>query len=281
MMKTIFIIIFFTYSLVLLCDNASAASTAKNVKEGNRLYKQEKYGEAADKYSQAKEESPDSDIVNFNLGAALYKEGKYEEALDAITGALSTDDKKLEAQAVYNLANTTYKLGSEMAQTDMNSAINMYRQSLDYFKRAMELDSSDQDAKYNHELVERNLKILLDQLKNQQQQQDQNEDQEGGQENRQSQSKSESQKEGEEQQEQKQEGQESGKEEAGAEKDRSQPSVQEEEEKTQASEAHEDESKEMSPEEARILLDAYGQEEAREDLRKRGRATGRGVLRDW
>jgi len=203
-MKKMYSIITISFFLLVLPSSVLAASAAKDVKEGNKLYQQEKYDKAAEKYSQAKEESPDSEIIHFNLGAALYKKGQYKEAVEATTKALSTEDRELEAKAVYNLANSTYKLGSQLAASDLNSAIGMYREALDYYKRAIELDGSDKEAKYNHELVERKLKVLLDQLKNQQQQQDHDQNREDGQDRQQSQADSDGQKEDEQQKNQQQ-----------------------------------------------------------------------------
>jgi tetratricopeptide (TPR) repeat protein len=181
--------------LVALCtivisvpSAALSASPAKAVKEGNRLYQLQKYDEAMQKYHQATEQSPESGIANFNLGDALFKKGKYKESVDAFIRALNTDDLKLEADAAYNIANAKYKLGNELSDSDLNSAAGLYRESLDYYKRAIELSDKDTDAKYNHELVEKELKLLLEKLKDQPQQQKQDRKEEN-QESRQEQSK--------------------------------------------------------------------------------------------
>lgn len=270
-----------SFCLLLYSRVSSAASAPKDVKEGNKLYQQEKYDEAAEKYSQAKEESPDSEIIHFNLGAALYKQGQYKEAIEATTKALSTEDRELEAKAVYNLANSTYKLGSELAASDLNSAIGMYRAALDYYKRAIELDEGDKEAKYNHELVERKLKVILDQLKNQQQQQDHDQKRDDKQDRQQSQADSSGQKEDEQQknQQQKQQGTDNEDAESGKEKDQS--PAKEDSQEAQPSGSREDDSEGMSPQEAQMLLEAYGQEEAREDVRQQKKAQFRGVLKDW
>ena len=202
-MRNILSIILFTFCL-LLTANSSLASSTGDIREGNKLYKQEKYSEAADRYNQALKQSPDSDIAHFNLGDALYKKGQYKEAIDAFTKSLSTDNKVLEAKAIYNLANSKYKLGSQAADSDLNSAISMYREALDYYKRAMQMKAGDKDAKYNHELVEKKLKVLLDRAKNQQQNQDKNKDKDQDkkdtQDSTQSEGKSDRQKEGQKQQ---------------------------------------------------------------------------------
>jgi tetratricopeptide (TPR) repeat protein len=264
--------------------NSTLASSSGDIRRGNRLYKQEKFSEAADSYNQALKQSPDSDIAHFNLGDALYKKGQYKKAIDAFTKALSTDNKTLEAKAIYNLANSKYKLGAQAADSDLNSAINMYREALAYYKRAIEMKEGDKDAKFNHELVEKKLKVLLNRQKNQQQNQDKNnnkgQDKKDKQDSGQSQEKSDRQKEEEKQQagQQKKQGTE-GKE-AGAKEDKGKPASKDEEKGTQPSVARKDDAEGMTPEEARMLLDAYGQEGTIDDKHENRGQSGE-VLKDW
>ena len=146
----------------------ATTSAKKNVKEAYRLYKQGKLDEALQKYNDASVALPDSDIVNFNMGTALYKKEDYQKAIDSFTKALTSDDKKIEADALYNLGNCKYKLGKLKENTDLSSTVALLRESLDYYKRAVELDQKNTDARFNHEFVERELKVLLDKLKQQQ-----------------------------------------------------------------------------------------------------------------
>lgn len=281
-MRNILIIILSAYLLLHTAMSTSASSTG-DIREGNRLYTQEKYSEAADRYGQALTQSPDSDIAHFNLGDALYKKGQYKEAIDAFTKSLSTDNKVLEAKAIYNLANSKYKLGSQAADSDINSAISMYREALDYYKRAMQMNKGDKDAKYNHELVEKKLKVLLDRAKNQQQNQDKNKDKDQDktdtQDGKQSEGKSDRQKEGQKQQaEQKNQGTESK--DTGAKKDGSQSASKDDAKGTQPSGTGKDDKGGMSPEEARMLLDAYGQEGAIDNTHEQRGQAGE-VVKDW
>jgi len=275
-MRTILSIILSVCCLFVSADSTSASATG-DIREGNRLYKQEKYSEAIDRYNQALKQSPDSDIAHFNLGDALYKKGHYKEAIDAFTKALSTDNKALEAKAVYNLANSKYKLGSQAADSDLNSAIHMYREALDYYKRAIEMKEGDKDAKYNHELVEKKLKLLLDRAKNQQQNQDNNKDKDqekkDKQDGKQSQDKS-------DQQNEQQKKQDTASKEAGNRDDKGKSASKDKDKGSQPSGAGKDDLKGMSPEEARMLLDAYGQEGTIGDKHEiRGRPGE--VLKDW
>jgi Ca-activated chloride channel family protein len=262
---------------LLTFSSTALASPAKAVSEGNKLYHQKKYDDAIKKYDEAKAESPDSDIVNFNLGTALYKKGSYQEAVDAFTKAAETKDKKLEAKTIYNIANSKYKLGSLKDNTDPNSAAGLYRESLDYYNRTLELDKNDNDARYNHDFVERKLKALLEKLKKQppQQKREQGQDKKDRQENKGAQEKSGQEKPGDKQQ-QKSDGKQT---ETMGEKDK-----QGAKEKGAGAEergASGEKTKEMSPEEARMLLDAYKAEEAGAVLDRERKAYHEEVLKDW
>lgn len=281
-MKYLFLYLISVF-ILLFSAHASAGSLEESVAEGNRLYGDGRYDEAAERYQQAKEASPDSDIAGFNLGAALFKKGEYGKSITAFTQSLQTENPRIEADATYNIANAKYKLGSELMNSDLNGAAGLYRESLDYYKRAIELNDRNTDAKYNHELVEKELKILLDKIKNQpppdqqDDQQDKNEDQkqdskEDNQESRQTEDGSEDgQEEKDRQQTDKNQQQEGAQDRAkGPEKAPGQDTGQTEQKP-----------EEMSPEEARMLLDAFADEEAMDNLKKMKRGYNREVLKDW
>jgi Ca-activated chloride channel family protein len=267
--------------LINLCvfaavSSASFAATEakKNVKEANRLYQKEKLDEALQKYSEASVSLPDSDIVNFNIGTVLYKKEDYKKAIDSFTKALTSDNKKLEADALYNLGNCKYKLGKLKENTDLSTTVVLLRESLDYYKRAIDLDQKNTEARFNHEFVERELKVLLDKLKQQEEKQgscptgkesfdsayDKQEKEESAQTQEQQQQEKESQTEASQQQE------------------RQQEEVQATKEESQ----QEEQGKELSEEGARAILERYGQEEAAPDYMDRPtRGYDREVLKDW
>jgi tetratricopeptide (TPR) repeat protein len=267
---TIYIVLLFFYL------SPAFASPAKAVSEGNKLYHQEKYDEAIKKYNEAKSEAPDSDIVNFNLGTALYKKGRYREAADTFTKAVITKDKKLEAKTTYNIANSKYKLGSLQENTDPNGAVSLYRESIDYYNRTLELDKKDNDAKYNHDLAEKRLKALLEKLKNQpQQQQNQKQDQKDKQENKGTQEKSGQGKQADKQQQKS----EDKKAETAGDKDKITAQGKDAEARDRG--AAGEKTREMSPEEARMLLDAYRAEEAGTVSDRERKGYNEEVLKDW
>jgi tetratricopeptide (TPR) repeat protein len=271
--RTFYVSIFLLY---IFLSSPAFASPAKAVSEGNKLYHQEKYDEAIKKYNEAKSEAPDSDIVNFDLGTALYKQGKFQEAADIFTKAVVTKDKKIEAMTTYNIANSKYKLGSQKENTDPNTAVGLYRESLDYYNRTIELDKNDKDAKYNHDLVEKRLKAL-EKLKNQQQQQQQNQkqDQKDKQDNKGAQEKS-----GQEKQDDKQQ-QKSEDRQAETAGDKNKKAAQGNNTEAKDRGAAGEKTREMLPEEARMLLDAYRAEEAGTVSDRERKGYHEEVLKDW
>lgn len=264
----------------------AATDAKKNVKEANRLYKQGKLDEALQKYNDASVSLPDSDIVNFNMGTALYKKEDYQKAIDAFTKPLTSDDKKIEADALYNLGNCKYKLGKLKENTDLSATVGLLRESLDYYKRAVELDQKNTDARFNHEFVERELKVLLDKLKQQQSNQNKQKEQEQQQEE-QKQGTCPTGKEQDEEDKEKKEsaqGKEQQQEKEGQEGQSQQEEKQQKKEQAAAEEAQQEEQgKELSEEGARALLERYGQDEATPDYMDKGTRRGYDseVLKDW
>ncbi len=274
-MQKIFISGIFVCFLSIPAVPARASSAAGEIRDGNRAYKEKKYDEALEHYMRAGEKAPDSDIVHFNLGAALYKSGRYGESIDAFTKALNTEDGQLESDALYNIANAKYKLGSADADKDLKGAISLYRESLEYYRRAIELNEKNREAKFNHEVVEKDLNVLLDRLKNQPQQEEQDQDKEGEDtaENQQSPAGAEEEQKGNKEKDGKDRpsgSEEKGKEEAGEPLEQQQDSAQ-----------GEADIREMSPEEARMLLDAYGDEQAMDGTKQGTKGHDPEVLKDW
>ncbi|MBI5056848.1 MAG: tetratricopeptide repeat protein [Nitrospirae bacterium] len=261
--------------LCLIFTSPVFASPAKAVREGNKLYHQDRYDGAMEKYNEAKAEAPDSDIVNFDLGTALYKKGRYQEAVEAFTKAMSAGDKKIEEGALYNMANSKYKLGSLMENSDANGAINLYQESLDYYKRALEMDKSDKDAEYNRELVEKKIKALQEKMKNQPQQQQNKGQDKKDKEGKGPEAKSDKDKQGDKQQ------QKSGNEQTGTTDDKDKKSAAEKGKEAKAHDKAGQKTQEMSPEEARMLLDAYGEEESGDVFNRERRGHSEEVQKDW
>jgi len=263
-----------TFYLSMFTCSVFAESSAGVVKKANKLYKNKKYDEALTEYDRALTKSPDSAVVNFDIGAAQYKKGDFEKALGSFTKALISEDGKLELKTNYNIGNSKYKQGILKENTDLSSAISLLQDSLDYYKRAMKLDEENKDAKFNHEFVEKKLKILRDKQKKQKQQQKDKKDKNKGEEKK---------KDKGEQGKEKQKQQEKEKQKQTGKEQQNDFDKKEQKEGSESQKQESEKSKEMSEQEAKMLLEGYKHEEESKDKLKKIKQQGyySEVLKDW
>jgi tetratricopeptide (TPR) repeat protein len=178
-MKTVFFM--FVSGVIAFATPAfSQKEVRKELRKGNREYKQEKYTEAEINYRKALEANARSKDAAYNLGNSLYKQSKFQEAEEQYRAALAREnDKNLAAADWHNIGNVF-----------MNNKD--YQKSVDAYKQSLRLNPTDDETRYNLALAQ---KLLENQ---QQQQNDQNKDQ-------QEQNKDEQQKQEQQQQQDKQE----------------------------------------------------------------------------
>ncbi|MFH1504136.1 MAG: tetratricopeptide repeat protein [Candidatus Omnitrophota bacterium] len=255
---------------------ALAASASGAIRRGNKLYKQEEFEQALKEYEKAREALPESDIVNFDLGTAYYKKGKFPEAIDSFAKSLATEDVTLETKTNYNIGNAKYKQAEQIEDSNLEGAISLLKESLDYYQMAAELDKEDDDAKANYEFVQKKIEEL--EAKLQQQQSQEGEQQEEGEETK------------DEGRGMKDEGgsEEETKDEGRGMKDEE---GREEEEKGEGEQGGEEKDKQgvkeeigqMSKEQALLLLEGYRQEEESGDkkINFQKKMDYPGVLKDW
>ena len=178
----------------------------KKVMEGNRLFSEEKYDEANNKYQDAMLEDPGSPAIQFNVGDVLYKKKSYEKAMEAYQKAMDSDDPLFQSKSYYNIGNTLYQNGK-------------LPESILAYEQALKLNPDDQDAKYNLEFVRNKLKENADKQQqqpqqNQQQQQEQQQQNQNKEENEQKDQQQQEQEETAQQAEEQEQKKEMSKEEA-------------------------------------------------------------------
>ena len=115
-------------------------SLREKVNNGNELYNQEKYDEALNSYQDALLEDPQNEISHFNEGDALYKLEKYDKAIEAYQKIFGSQELNLEAQTYFNIGNSYFKQ-------------NKLQESIESYIKALDIDPTDQDTKYNLELA--------------------------------------------------------------------------------------------------------------------------------
>ena len=120
------------------------------------LYQRQEYDQAANKFLSAEVDRPKTPSISYNLANSKYMDEKYAEALEAYSRAeAAATSPALKQKALYNIGNSFFRLGKneEAAQA---------------YKKALEIDPSDMDAKFNLEYVREQIK-KQDQKDNQKQ----------------------------------------------------------------------------------------------------------------
>jgi len=101
----------------------------------------------------------------YNEGVTAYHSNDFAHAAALFESATASPDHALQQRALYNLGNTSYRLG----ETKTPQAQQLWQRAIKSYESALALDPHDADAKFNHDFV----KKKLEELKKQQQQQNQ------------------------------------------------------------------------------------------------------------
>lgn len=128
--------------------------------DGLNNYKNKKYEEAKSYYEQVLAKKENNAAASLGLGASQYQLGDIPNAAKSFEEALKSEDINIQDRAYYNLGNSLY------SQQKMEESVAFYR-------KALELNPNDNDAKFNYELA----KYIV------QQQQEQNQDDQDQQQN--------------------------------------------------------------------------------------------------
>ena len=127
-------------------------------------------------YNDAQIDAPESPELHFNIGNVNYRKEDHENAIETYRKSFNIDDIRLESKANYNIGNAKYRLGEKTGN------IALWREAMEFYKRAIELDADDEDAKYNLEFVEKKIKEALSKQQDEQEKPEQEQQQEQRQE---------------------------------------------------------------------------------------------------
>jgi len=113
------------------------------VKKGNEQFQNKRYQSALEAYRKVQVKNPDAPEVLYDLGTTLYKVDSFQEsAKDLEAAQAKTKDAKLKARTLYNYGNAQYRLGD-------------FEKAIDSYKKALALDPTDKDSKYNLEFLQK------------------------------------------------------------------------------------------------------------------------------
>ena len=203
----------------------------------------------------------DDPAANFGLGATAFQQQDYAAAMKGFETALGTDNDKLKSSAYYNMANI-------LAQNQR------LEESLAFFRKSLELNPSDLDAKINYELIKFQL-----QQQQQQQNQDQNKNQD---ENNKDDEQTGDQKQQDKQQQEQNAQNDSSDEQESEQQSNQNEDQQEDQTQQQQQDIAENEKQESQDKQnAAAILDALKKDEKINKKQQMSRAKKRKLEKDW
>ena len=227
--------------------------------KGKKAYEEGHYDEARVYYEHVLKNRKKDDGAQFGLGVTAYQQKDMETAARALNNAMNSDDKSLASKAMYNLGNMFRD------QQKMEESLALYR-------KAIELDPTDEDAKVNYEL----LKQVLQQQEQQQQEDKQNQEQD---QEKQDQQKQDQDSEGQNEQNKNQDNQEKGED-----QQQSQSEKEKEKKEQQQSQAKKDETQDQKTDkqmQAEAILNALKDQEKINQKRQIAKSKSRKLEKDW
>ena len=160
--RALILVIFF---LCVFPAGSDADSLYEKMKKGNVLFEQGKHDESLNTFVDAQIEFPEDPKLKYNIASAHYRMKNYEEAVKGYLDVAATaQDSQLEEKALYNIGNAMYRQGK-------------LEEAVEYYKKALELDPEDKDAKQNLEFVLEEIKRRINEAKKTAQKQQQMKDQ--------------------------------------------------------------------------------------------------------
>lgn len=144
--------------LIMLLSVAAAQASPASAQK--KYQAKEFKGSLAD-YEELIKKTPTDARLRYNAGAAAYQAKKYEQALEQFQGAAAAPDLNLQQLAYYNLANTEYRIGE--ANSDPKERMASWQQAVQHYDAAIKLNTNDMDAHFNRELVQKKLEELKQQ----------------------------------------------------------------------------------------------------------------------
>ncbi len=229
--------------------------------KGIDYYNNNEFEKARQYYESILIDRIDDPAINFGLGATAFQQQDYAAAMKGFETALGTDNNELKSSAYYNMANI-------LAQNQR------LEESLAFFRKSLELNPSDLDAKINYELIKFQLQ--------QQQNQDQNKNQdENNKDDEQTGDQQQDQQQQDQQQEQNAKNDSSDEEESEQQSNQNEDQQEDQSQQQQQDMAENGKQESQDKQNAAAILDALKKDEKINKKQQMSRTKKRKLEKDW
>ncbi len=153
-----------TYILLLCCVTLFAQADRQYIRQGNRLYHQQKFDKAEVDYRKATEANEKNPQAMYNLGCALMQQQKDSAAIVQFEKAGRAETNKFRKSKSY------HNIGV-ICQSHQ-----MFSEAIDAYKESLRNNPNDDETRYNLALCQKQLKNQDNNQNDQNQNQNQNQD---------------------------------------------------------------------------------------------------------
>ena len=108
--------------------------------QGVQDYRNKKYKSAQEYYDSILSDDSDNPEALFGKGSSLFMQDNLKTAQSSFNATLSFSKNQLKSKALYNLGNISFK----------NQKLD---EALSFYRKALELNPEDDDARYNYEFI--------------------------------------------------------------------------------------------------------------------------------
>jgi len=248
--------------LMILIINSIFIGSLLAQDDGLKAYQSGDFENARKYYESILYETNEDAAAQFGLGTSAFQQQDLQGAMEAFQRALETEDKGLQSKAYYNMANA-------LASQQKNE------EALAFYRKALELDPTDTDAKHNYEMIRY-------QQQQEQQQEQQGENDENQDQQQQDQEQQQQDQDGEKKNDQEQEKQDNPEQQDQEQQNNQEQQEQSQEEKEQQQQqAKEEQEKQQDLQNAQAILDALKKDEKVNQKRQMVKARSKKLEKDW
>lgn len=157
-------------------------SVAVQINAANGLLRDGDVDGAIAAYQRVQQLGPPPAALTYNHAVAQYRKGDVAAAAEQFKSVAASDDDAIAAKARFNLGNCDYVSALQLAEKDRPAAIGRLESAIRNYRSALEIKTSDAEARANIELASQMIDKLRKEEEREQQQPDQ---QQGNQQNQQ------------------------------------------------------------------------------------------------
>ncbi len=161
------IILTYMLTATIICFQAdlSADVLREKITLGNEYYRQENYSQALEAYDQAKAETQDQTLLDYNRANCFYQMDDYDQAME-LYRQVSADSKDMDLvkRAKFNLGNCHYRKGMKHKDSNLETTLEQFEHSVSYYRKVLDLEPDDKDARKNIAVVRLQMKHIMDTL---------------------------------------------------------------------------------------------------------------------